>query len=151
MTQVRVARARERDTVAELTHDKGEFMERVGANTSGRKGLADLVSVKREALVLRDLESVQKAINPAADLVNNPSIIPRNCMAVPCLSAEGSLEGVVIAYNGKHSSGGFGKREEVALVAMGREFAAALALCQHESVLQRDFARMEVQVSKWQV
>jgi len=32
------------------------------------------------------------------------------------------LEGVVIAYNGKHS-GGFDKREEVALLAMSKEFA----------------------------
>ena len=126
-------------------------MERVAADASGRKGLADLVSVKREAVVLRDLESVQQAINPAADLANNPALIPRNCMAVPCLSVEGSLEGVVIAYNGKHSSGGFGKREEVALVAMGRELAAALALCQHETAKQREFARMEAQVTKWQV
>ena len=89
-------------------------------------------------------------IQPAIDLANHVNLIPRNCMAIPCLSSDGSLEGVVIAYNGKHSVGGFGKKDEVALISMGREFAAALALCQHEERQRQEFSRKEVLLSKWQ-
>jgi len=42
----------------------------------------------------------------------SPALAANNSLAVPCLSAQGGLEGVFIAYNGSHS-GGFAKRDEV--------------------------------------
>jgi hypothetical protein len=108
-----------------------------------------LVAAQRVALVYRDLEAVQRVVVPPLDLINSPALAPRNCIAVPCLSLQGALEGVVIAYNGKRS-GGFAKRDEVSLLAMGREFAAAMNLCQEEAKHEASISLRNAQIDKWQ-
>jgi hypothetical protein len=124
------------------------FVDR-SLRADARRGLCDLVAAQRVALVYRDLEAVQRVVVPPLDLINSPALAPRNCIAVPCLSLQGALEGVVIAYNGKRS-GGFAKRDEVSLLAMGREFAAAMNLCQEEAKHEASISLRNAQIDKWQ-
>ena len=55
----------------------------------------------------------------------------------------------MIAYNGKRS-GGFAKRDEVSLFAMGREFAAAMNLCQEEAKHEASISLRNAQIDKCQ-
>ena len=55
----------------------------------------------------------------------------------------------MIAYNGKRS-GGFAKRDEVSLLAMGREFAAAMNLCQEEAKHEASISLRNAQIDKCQ-
>ncbi len=58
----------------------------------------------------------------------------RNAVASPCLCSDGSIEGVLIAFN-KLKGGNFSKRDEHIAASLARDFAIALRACAEAEVL----------------
>uniref|UniRef100_A0A7S0EHB2 GAF domain-containing protein n=1 Tax=Hanusia phi TaxID=3032 RepID=A0A7S0EHB2_9CRYP len=116
--------------------------------SSLRKSLAQKVAIERTLLILKDSETASRSISCEVDTLNHKDLDVRNICAAPCLHVDGSLEGVLLAFNSTTGIN-FGKKDEIRSVKIANDVATFLRNCNEFSKVHREVERQKSTLNKY--